>query len=108
MADRLLSARRVYEAMRAREPDSPYTLALKDWMEESVVKVSTQQQGDHVSHAVPVESLQLGNLRTDLLRWGTAGLVSPELIEVVREELAIGSPTGSGQRLRSLNSLASI
>ncbi len=108
LADRLLSARRVYEAMRAREPDSPYTLALKDWMEESVVKVSTQQQGDHVSHAVPVESLQLGNLRTDLLRWGTAGLVSPELIEVVREELAIGSPTGSGQRLRSLNSLASI
>lgn len=108
LADRLLCARRVYEAMRAREPDSPYTLALKDWMEESVVKVSTQQQGDYVSHAIPVESLQLGNLRTDLLRWGTAELVSAELIEVVREELAIGSPSGSAQRLRSLNSLASI
>lgn len=108
LADRLLSARRIYEAMRAREPDSPYTLALKDWMEESVVKVSTYRQGAYSAEHVPVESLELGNLRTDLLRWGTAELVSPELIAVVREELAIGRPAGSAGRLRSLNSLASI
>ena len=108
LVDRLLSARRIYEAMRAREPDSPYTLALKDWMEESLVNVSTYRQGAYSAEHVPVESLELGNLRTGLLRWGTAELVSPELIEVVREELALGSPTGSAERLRSLSSLASI
>lgn len=107
-ADRLLAARRIYEAMVMREPDSPYTAALKSWMEETdfaIKEVSADQYGGPTSR--DLTGLSMGDLRPRLLEWNKLGRYPDAATAVVKEELALG-PARKEAGLSSLSSLSSL
>jgi hypothetical protein len=96
LAERLLTARRLYEAMLVREPNSPFTRAVKGWMEESKFTFAEIHPGKNKwSHNEPVQvgSLHAANLRQDLLSFS---LYPEDRRPLLREELKLGVPRPMG------------
>lgn len=83
LADRLLTIRRIYEAMATREPSSSYTKALESWAVESTVIF-----GEHPN----APTVSMGNLRQDLVNNQAAFDLPNAMIDILRDELALGLP----------------
>jgi len=108
-AEKLLTARRIYEAMLVREPDSAYTLALKVWMEDSTFAFKTKETGRNEWNVDTknVGTLHMSNLRQDLLGFAKSGFYPAERVAFLQEEMSLGlaAPKSKLGGIRSLSEI---
>lgn len=109
MVERLVAVRRIYEAMRVREPESDFVAALKGWMEDSTFSIKafpswSSRGGDAPTTQV---TLKLGELRANILGAAEKGYYPKERLGVIKDELALGParPKSGLVGLRALSDL---
>lgn len=108
-AEKLLTTRRIYEAMLVREPDSAYTLALKVWMEDSTFGFKTKEtdRDGWRTETKSVGTLHMSNLRQDLLAFAKSGFYPAERVAFLQEEMSLGlaAPKSKLGGVRSLSEI---
>lgn len=107
MMERLLTIRRLYEAMLVREPDSEHTLALKGWMEESKFTFKTQEAKSDWQIGYPeIGTLRMPTLRQDLLGFADKGRYDKDRVPILKDEIALGvAKPKSSLSIKSLSSI---
>lgn len=104
LMERLLTARRMYEAMLVREPESPYTNSVRGWMEESTFTLQGSTWDGKITDGA---SVKMGDLRPDLLKLSQKGQYPEERLPILKEELSLGpaKPKSKLSSLKGLNDL---
>lgn len=106
LLDRLLAARRIYEAMMQRAPNSKETQALSMWMNEASFHVALNKD-NLISYNTATMDFTMANLRPAVVKLAESGWYSEPAAALVKEELALGTGRG-GSKLKSLGGLNSI
>lgn len=89
--EKLLTARRIYEVMRAETPTSAEVASLERWMDDSTLEITHRRR----PKSAETFSLNLGSLRADMVPLAESGLYPTERVAILERERT--APTASGR-----------